>query len=110
MKNSSSRFESTGYALVLGVVVLGGAALQGWQGGWHWLPLVWLVPALLCIAAWVRRSQSDQCYLRDIQAMAQDVAHGKFARRISHIPASGTFHDLCWDMNDMLGFQKNLLL
>lgn len=102
MKNSSSRFESTGYALVLGVVVLGGAALQGWQGGWHWLPLVWLVPALLCIAAWVRRSQSDQCYLRDIQAMAQDVAHGKFARRISHIPASGTFHDLCWDMNDML--------
>ena len=102
MKNSSSHSDSTGYAVALGVVLLGGAALQGWQGGWHWLPLVWLVPALVCLAAWVRRSQSDQRYLGDIQAIAQDVAHGKFARRISRIPARGRFHDLCWDMNDML--------
>jgi methyl-accepting chemotaxis protein len=34
--------------------------------------------------------------------MAQEVAHGKFSRRISNIPATGPFHALCWGVNDML--------
>jgi methyl-accepting chemotaxis protein len=34
--------------------------------------------------------------------MAQDVAQGKFGRRITNVPTSGVFHKLCWDMNDML--------
>jgi methyl-accepting chemotaxis protein len=102
MKNSSSPSESSRFALVLAILLLGGAALQWWMGGWSWLPLASLVPAMLCLLLWTRSNQRNARYLLDMQAMAQDVAHGNFARRINNIPPSGQFHALCWDMNDML--------
>ena len=102
MKNSSFRSETTLFALPLALSLLAGAALHGWQNGWNWLPLLWLVPSLLCLGLWMRSIQRNQRYLLDVQAMAQDVAHGKFDRRIKNIPATGAFHALCWDMNDML--------
>ena len=102
MKNSSSPSETLVFPVVMVLLLLGGAALHGWQDGWNFLPLVWLLPALLCLGLWTRTLQNNRRFLLDIQDMAQDVAHGQFARRITNIPASGTFHALCWDMNDML--------
>ena len=102
MKNSSSPSETVLFPVSMVLLLLGGAALHGWQDGWNWLPLVWLLPALVCLGLWTRTLQNNRQFLLDIQDMAQDVAHGQFARRITNIPASGTFHALCWDMNDML--------
>jgi len=102
MKNSSSPSESSKYAFVLAALLIGGAGLQWWSGGWSWLPLASLVPAMLCLLLWTRSNRRNARYLDDMQAMAQDVSHGNFARRISNIPPSGQFHALCWDMNDML--------
>ncbi|MEI8171081.1 MAG: methyl-accepting chemotaxis protein [Rhodoferax sp.] len=102
MKNSSSPSESFGFAAAMGLLLLGGATLHWWRDGWNWLPLVWLLPSLACLGWWTRGLQRDRHYLMQIQAVAQEVAHGKFVSRITHIPASGTFHALCWDLNDML--------
>ena len=102
MKNSSSPSDSFRFVLAMAFLLLGGATVHWWVQGWNWLPLIWLVPALLCLGLWSRSLQQNQRYLHDIQDMAQDVAHGKFARRIKNIPLTGQFHSLCWDMNDML--------
>jgi methyl-accepting chemotaxis protein len=86
----------------LAVLLLGGALLDVWRHGFAWLMLAWLGLSLLCLGLWVRRNQRQHRYIQDVQDMAQDVAHGKFARRITNVPSVGRFHDLCWDMNDML--------
>ena len=102
MKNSSSPSEEFGFVATLALLLLGGAALHWWRDGWNWLPLVWLLPSWVCLGLWALRIQKNQRFLLEIQDMAQDVAHGKFARRIHNIPLNGQFHALCWDMNDML--------
>ena len=102
MNHSSSPSESPKFAAVLALLLLGGAALQWGSGGWSWLPLAWLLPSLVCLGLWLRSLLQGQRYLGDIQKIAQEVAHGKFASRIRHIPLSGQYHALCWDMNDML--------
>jgi methyl-accepting chemotaxis protein len=102
MKNSSSPSESFGYAAAMALILLGGAAFQSWREGFSAVPLLWLVPSLLCLILWTRSLQRDRRHLLQIQAVAQEVAHGQFASRITHIPASGKFHDLFWDLNDML--------
>ncbi|MDO8699361.1 MAG: hypothetical protein Q7J75_02905, partial [Rhodoferax sp.] len=102
MKNSSSPSDSLQFALTLALLLVGGSTLHWVVLGWSWLPLVWLVPALVCLVLWMRNDLGKQRFLKDIQDMAQDVARGKFARRIKNIPTTGQFHALCWDMNDML--------
>ncbi|MBT9507518.1 methyl-accepting chemotaxis protein [Rhodoferax sp.] len=102
MKNSSSPSDSLRFAWTLALLLVGGATLHWVVQGWSWLPVVWLAPALVCLVLWVRNDLDKQRFLNDIQDMAQDVAHGKFARRIKNIPTTGQFHALCWDMNDML--------
>ena len=102
MTNSSSQSDSSGFAIVLALLLLGGAALQGWYGGWSLVPLLWLLPSLACLGLWTRSLQRDRRYLLQIQHIAQEVAHGKFSIRITDIPAGGALHKLCWDMNDML--------
>jgi methyl-accepting chemotaxis protein len=102
MKNSSFPSDSSRYAGTLALLLVGGAMLHWWRDGWSWLPLLWLVPSMVCLGLWSRTNQRNERCLLDVQAMAQDVAHGKFARRIKNNPATGQFHALCWDMNDML--------
>jgi methyl-accepting chemotaxis protein len=79
-----------------------GAGVQWWQAGFSVLTLLWLVASLSLLVLWAIRAQRQARYLGDIQSMAQDVSQGKFGRRIANVPTSGTFHQLCWDMNDML--------
>ncbi len=102
MKNLSSPSESIGFAIALALVLLAGVTLQGWLDGWHWLTLVWLVPALAGLGWWALSVLKNQRFLLEIQNIAQEVAHGKFAGRIRNIPTGGRFHALCWDLNDML--------
>ena len=102
MKNSSSHSDALQFATILSLLLLGGVGLQWWSVGLTWLPLSWLLPSLAYLVWWTRRSQGEARFLSDIQEMAQDVAQGKFGRRIKNIPTEGQFHGLCWDMNDML--------
>jgi methyl-accepting chemotaxis protein len=102
MKNSSFPSESVKWVGAMALVLVGGATMHWWRDGWSLLPLLWLMPALACLGLWHRANQTNQKYLLDVQAMAQDVAHGKFDRRIRNIPTTGQYHALCWDMNDML--------
>ncbi|MDD2811601.1 methyl-accepting chemotaxis protein [Rhodoferax sp.] len=102
MNSSSSRSEGAGFAWFLAAVVVAGALLQSWHDGWSAFALVWLLPALGCVLVWQARLQSQQRYVFEIQSIAQDVAHGKFERRLHKLPAHGLYHDLCWDFNDML--------
>jgi methyl-accepting chemotaxis protein len=102
MNNSSSRFEGAGFVWLMVAILVVGALLQSWQSGWSAFVLVWLVPGLLCLTFWHLGLQRQMRHLRDIQAIAQQVAHGKLSHRLQDIPASGTLHDVCWDINDML--------
>jgi methyl-accepting chemotaxis protein len=117
MKNSSSRFEPQDAAAamdavaamaVLAALALGLAsavAALAWRDGCPWLPLAWCVPALAGLASlgWRLRGQArERGFLAEIQAVAQQVALGRFDRRIGRIPTQGPFHALCWDLNDML--------
>jgi len=89
-------------AWLLAVVLVAGAALQSWHEGWSAFALVWLLPALGCLWAWATQLQRQSAYMHQIQAIAQEVAHGRFGNRLHRMPTSGFFHDLCWDFNDML--------
>ncbi|MDD5028876.1 MAG: methyl-accepting chemotaxis protein [Rhodoferax sp.] len=102
MNSSSSRSEGVGMAWLLGGILVAGALLQSWHEGWNAFALVWLLPALVCLMVWQARLQSQQRYVLEIQAIARDIAHGKFERRLHQLPTHGLFHDLCWDFNDML--------
>ncbi len=102
MNNSSSPSESMGFAVGLGLLLVVGAGLQWWQAGFSVLTLLWLVASMVLLVLWASKAQRQARYLGEIQDMAQDVAHGKFGRRITNVPTSGVFHQLCWDMNDML--------
>ena len=102
MNNSSSPSEPMGFAVGLGLLLVVGAGMQWWQAGFSMLSLVWLMASMALVVLWAIKAQGQSRYLGDIQDMAQDVAQGKFGRRITNIPTSGTVHKLCWDMNDML--------
>ncbi|PIW07298.1 MAG: hypothetical protein COW39_13930, partial [Comamonadaceae bacterium CG17_big_fil_post_rev_8_21_14_2_50_60_13] len=84
------------------MLLTAGALLQSWHEGWNAFALVWLLPALLLLVFWQLKLQGQQRYVQEIQGIAQDVAHGKFERRLHKLPAQGFYHDLCWDFNDML--------
>ena len=102
MNNSSSPSESAGFALGLGLLLVVGAGLQWWQVGFSVLTLLWLAASMALLFMWAGKARRESRHLGDIQKMAQDVAHGKFGRRITNVPSAGVYSKLCWDMNDML--------
>ncbi|MBB1074437.1 CZB domain-containing protein [Rhodoferax sp. 4810] len=102
MSNSSSRSDTSAYPWLLGAVLVAGALLQSWQDDWRALPLVWLLPAVLLLVAWMASLQRQQRLVREIQGITRQVALGQFGQRLQHIPAAGLYHALCWDFNDML--------
>ena len=102
MNSSSSRSEGAGFAWGFGLLLTAGALLQSWHEGWSAFALLWLLPSLLLLVFWQLKLQGQQRCVQEIQAIAQDVAHGQFGRRLHNLPAHGLYHDLCWDFNDML--------
>ena len=102
MKNSSSPFEAWGGAVPVAGLLLAGHAWYLWSAGPSVAWLLYFLASAASLAWWAYVSLRTERYLAQIQTMAQDVAHGQFARRISAIASTGRFHELCWDMNDML--------
>ena len=96
-QSESGRFAAGGIGLLLaGLVVQVAAGLSGW------VLLLPLLPAVLLLVWWARRCQANQRLLQDLDQIAEDVAHGKFERRMTHIPEGSELSALCWNMNDML--------
>ncbi len=102
MSNSSSRSELSVYGWVMAALLVCGGALQIWHDDGGLFALVWLLPALLCLVLWLGAMARQQRLILDIQGIAQTVAHGQFDQRLHKVPATGLFHDVCWDFNDML--------
>jgi methyl-accepting chemotaxis protein len=102
MNSSSYRSDGLVYPWVMGALLVAGALLQSWREGWSAFALLWLLPALICLAAWVVQLRRQQRLIAEIQGIARSVAHGEFGQRLHHLPTKGLFHHLCWDFNDML--------
>jgi methyl-accepting chemotaxis protein len=102
MNSSSSRSEALQYGAGVGVLLLALAGVQAWSGTLGWLEALLLLLVFAVLGGWIRNQMAAEQHLEQVQSMAQDVARGTFARRITHIPHRGRFHSLCWDMNDML--------
>ena len=102
MSNSSYRSEGSSYAIGMGLLLAVGGLLQSWHENWSPFVLVWLLPTLLCLILLHIANQKVHAYLQQIHTIAREVAHGRLVQRIHHLPARGVFHDMLWDVNDML--------
>ncbi len=100
MSSLSSHSESSLYTLVMAVLLVAGASVQNAYPDWN--AVIWLLPCLLWLLWWHRANLINHRHLLQVQAIARDVAHGQFDRRILHIPIRGQFHSVLWDINDML--------
>jgi methyl-accepting chemotaxis protein len=101
MSPSFFRSESGRFALgVLALLVLGLAAqlLLG-TGPWRVLALM---PCLLLLLRWIKQLSHQALVLGQLSAVVNEVAHGKFDQRITHIKEGGELGALCWNTNDML--------
>jgi len=64
--------------------------------------LLVLLPCLLLLVWWSQRLGQQAAVLAQVNALAHDVAHGKFDTRLTGVAESGEMSALCWNMNDML--------
>jgi methyl-accepting chemotaxis protein len=102
MNPSSSPSESTRFAAFALLLLVIGSGVQWWFFGASWSAALALVPCLAWLLVWFFRLQVQARLLQDLRQVTGEVAHGKFDRRITHIPLAGELAPLCWDMNDML--------
>jgi methyl-accepting chemotaxis protein len=101
MKPSFFPSESGRHAALFAALLLAGVSVQLWMG-MGWQMLVPLLPCVVVYGLWLRRMARGIALLGQVRAVAHDVAHGKFSKRLTHIPKTNEFEGLCWDMNDML--------
>jgi len=102
MSSLSSRSNPGLYTWMLAILLLAGALLHSWQTGWSWLPLAWLLPAMLLLAAFMRHAVAHRCCVDELQQIMQQVAGGQLGRRMVNIPSDDALQAMCWDFNDML--------
>ncbi len=101
MSPSFFRSESGRFALgVLALLVLGVAA-QLLLGPVR-MSLLALIPCLLLLVWWMWRLNQQAALLAQLSQVADEVAHGKFERRVTNITERGELGALGWNMNDML--------
>jgi methyl-accepting chemotaxis protein len=102
MSPSSFRSESVRTALAALMLVLLGLLAQVLLLGVSPLALLCLLPALLLLAWALQRQRGQATLLAQLSQVVSEVAHGKFDRRLTHLPEGGEFGGLCWHINDML--------
>jgi methyl-accepting chemotaxis protein len=96
-QSESGRFAAGTLALLaLGLVV------QSVALGVSPLALLACLPAALLLLWWMQRLRRQAALLAQISAVATEVAHGKFDRRLTGLPQGSELGDLSWNMNDML--------
>jgi methyl-accepting chemotaxis protein len=66
------------------------------------LALLCLLPALLWLLWAVLRQRGQGALLVQLSQVAAEVAHGRFDRRLTHVPEGSELGELCWNVNDML--------
>ena len=102
MSSLSSRSNPGLYTWMLAILLLAGALLHSWQTGWSLWPLAWALPTALLLVISMRHALMHRCCVDDLQAIMQEVAAGRFGRRMVRIPNDGALAAMCWDFNDML--------
>lgn len=102
MKHSFFQSETGRFALGLGFLLFLGSIVQVWWNHGAWSVLLPLLPVSLVWAVWILRLRFNIRLLGRVKALAHEVAYGKFGNRITQIPKTNEFSDLCWQMNDML--------
>jgi methyl-accepting chemotaxis protein len=101
MRPSFFRSESGRFALgVLALLVLGVAAQL--LLGPVLLRLLALIPCVLLMAWWMGRLNQQAALLAQLGQVVDEVAHGKFERRVTNITERGELGALGWNVNDML--------
>jgi methyl-accepting chemotaxis protein len=70
--------------------------------GFRWLPLIVLVLGLALIARMLQVTSRWLAPLAQFDAIAREVAEGKFDSRITGYSDSNEIGRLCWNLNDML--------
>jgi methyl-accepting chemotaxis protein len=70
--------------------------------GFHWLPLIVLVLGLALIARMLQVTSRWLAPLAQFDAIAREVAAGKFDSRITGYSDTNEIGRLCWNLNDML--------
>ena len=102
MNPSSSPSESNRFAWIALALLVLGLGLQVGMLGASWVSTLALLPCLVLLLVWFARLQVQARLLGSLREVTNEVAHGKFDRRITHIPVGCELNALCWDMNDML--------
>ena len=102
MSSSFFQSESGRFAGGVGALLVVGAGFQFWQFQGNWIALMALVPCAVLLTVWMRRLEPNIQLLARVQALMTEVAHGKFANRMTGIPLGSETSALCWEMNDML--------
>lgn len=102
MSRLSTRFDPALLLWSLAGVLLLGGCLHWLRNGMDWLPLLWLLPGAGIVALLLMQLQAQRAILAQIDLVAREVAEGNCSRRLLRIPATGLFHQICWNLNDML--------
>jgi len=102
MKHSFFQSEHGKFGGSVILLLLAGAVTQAVWLNSGWQVLLWVLPIVLVVLVWMRRQAGQARMLSEVRAVANEVAHGKFARRLTVIPENSALTELCWDMNDML--------
>jgi len=102
MSPSFFQSESVRWVGLAILLLVGGVLVQVGVGGGALVELLLLVPGLAVLVVCMVRQQRLGQMMAQLRLVTIDVAHGKFERRITHIPLKSELSALCWDMNDML--------
>ena len=101
MSPSFFRSDSGRFALVVLALLVLGMAAQLLLGAAP-ASLLALIPCLLLLLWWMQRMSRQAGLMAQLSQVVEEVAHGKFERRVTNITEHGELAALCWNMNDML--------
>ncbi len=102
MKPSFFQSEHGRFGSFVSLLLVGGALVQAAVLGGGWSVYWWVLPAVALLWIWMWRQSRQVKLLAQVREIANQVAHGQFAQRLTGIPHHGELTSLCWDVNDML--------
>ena len=102
MRPSFFPSRASGLAIAALVLLVAGLLAQYlWLGAGVW-GLLCFIPTAALLLACVHSQMAQARVLAQISAVADEVARGRFERRLTHVQQGSELGNLCWNMNDML--------